>query len=167
MKNGDMEEIYREHFQTVYKYLFCLTKDPDLSEELTQETFSRALSSLGAFRGDAKISTWLCSIAKRVYYKELDKKKGLLKNLDPGDIRAGQDLEEEVFSNLGKLELYKALQRLPAPEREVLYLRLTGELKFSEIGEILGKSEIWARVTFYRGKKSVIQSIGEGKKDGT
>lgn len=152
MKNID--QIYKQHFKTVYKYLLCLTHDSETSEELTQETFLKAIKNIDKFEKQSKMSTWLCSIAKNLWYDELRKKK--IKEVSTEELFELEDksanLEEKSISNENKLNLYKRIQNLDKQTREVFYLKITGDLTFKEIGEILNKTENWARVTFYRGK---------------
>ena len=148
----NMEKIYEEYFETVNKYLFCLTRNYDIAEELTQETFYRAVKKIGTYRGNCKISVWLCQIAKNLWYDQCRKNKKIVnKDFDLLEIET-QNIEDEVISNQEKIILYKRMQKLDEKTREVIYLRITGELSFKEIGDILNKSENWARVTFYRGK---------------
>lgn len=152
----DMKKVCQEYYQTVFGYLITITGgDYDLAEELTQETFYRAIKNSGKFRGECKMSTWLCQIAKYAFYQHLDKKKRRKEvSLDVATpAETGQQLEREYISNEQKLEIYKQIQKLQSPTRDVVMLRLSGELSFKEIGEILGKTENWARVTFYRGKQ--------------
>lgn len=154
----DIKQICEEYYQTVYGYLITITGgDYDLSEELTQETFYRAIKNSSKFRGDCKMSTWLCQIAKFTFYQHLDKKKRRKEvSMDTVvEVTANQQIEKEYISNEQKLEIYKKIQRLESPTRDVLLLRLSGDLSFREIGEILGKTENWARVTFYRGKQMI------------
>lgn len=153
----DIEKVYEEYFETVYKYLFCLTHNSDMAEELTQETFYRAVQKIGTFKEQCKISVWLCQIAKNLWYDELKKDKKIDKanEAELGLITSNENLEELVISNEEKLELYKKMQKLDDLTREVIYLRITGELSFKEIGNILNKTENWARVTFYRGKNKM------------
>ena len=150
----NIEEIYEEYFETVNKYLFCLTHNKEISDDLTQETFCRAVENINAFRNECKISVWLCQIAKNLWYNELKKNKKM-DHIDDEHISmipSKGDVENDVISNSNKLELYKRLQKLDKQTREVVYLRITGELSFKEIADILNKTENWARVTFYRGK---------------
>ena len=155
----DMEQIYKQYFETVNKYLFCLTHNSDISEELTQETFYRAVKKINTFKGDCKISVWLCQIAKNLWYDELKKNKKI-ENI--GDemysIQTKEKIEDKLVFNESKIELYKKIQKLDKQTREVIYLRITGELSFKEIGDILNKTENWARVTFYRGKQKLKES---------
>ena len=160
----DMDDLYKEYFQVVFKYLFCLTHEADLSEELAQETFYQALKTYDNFRGDCKISTWLCQIAKHIWLKEFEKRKRYTsdtidKNSD--NLIAKENVEYEVLASESKIELYQRLQSLDETTREVMYLRFTGDLSFREIGDILKKNETWARVTFYRGKQKLMK---EGQK---
>ena len=150
----DIGEMYEEYFKTVYKYLFCLTRSEDISEELTQETFYKAVSKINTYRGECKISVWLCQIAKNLWYDQCRKRKKIIDSEKiPDEII--MSAEEEALQNDEKISLYKRMQNLDEKTREVMYLRITGELSFKEIGEILNKTENWARVTFYRGKNKL------------
>lgn len=153
----DIEKIYEEYFETINKYLFCLTHNNDISEELTQETFYRAVTKINSYKGECKISVWLCQIAKNLWFDQCRKSKKNI-NIDENDllnVQALSSTEEQVISNDEKILLYKKMQNLDEKTREVLYLRITGELSFKEIGIILNKTENWARVTFYRGKNQL------------
>ena len=154
----NIEKLYDEYFQTVFRYLFCMTNDADLSEELTQETFYQAIKSYDNFRGECKVSVWLCQIAKHLWFKECKKRERNIKNSidEISDIlKSKENVEESVMASEYKVSMYKRLQGLDEKTREVMYLRLTGELSFREIGEILMRNETWARVTFYRGKQKL------------
>jgi len=153
----DIEKIYKEYFETVYKYLFCLTHNSDLAEELTQETFYKAVQKIDSFKGKCKISVWLCQIAKNLWYDELKKEQRINKSGEEelSFIASNENLEELIVSNEERISLYQKMQKLDNVTREVIYLRITGELSFKEIGNILNKTENWARVTFYRGKNKM------------
>lgn len=162
----DMKKVCEEYYQTVYGYLVSITGgNYDLAEELTQETFYRAIKASGKFRGECKMSTWLCQIAKYAFYQHLDKKKRRKEvSMDDAiEVAAEQQIEKEYISNEQKLEIYKKIQSLESPTKDVLMLRLSGELSFKEIGEILGKSENWARVTFFRGKQMIGKELGKNE----
>ncbi len=154
----NIEEIYKEYSTTVYKYLFCLTQNKELSEDLTQETFAVAVEDIKKYRGECKLSVWLCQIAKHIWYKELKKKK---KNANVSfeeikeDILYDETLEETICAKEEKLKLFKDMQKLDEKSREVMYLRMVGNLSYEEIGEILGKTSNWSRVTFYRAKQKI------------
>ena len=154
----NIEEIYQEYSITVYKYLFCLTQNRDISEELTQETFAIAVEDIKKFRGECKLSVWLCQIAKHLWYKELKKSK---KNVNVSfeevndNILNDESLEEIICEKEEKLKLFKDMQKLDEKSREVMYLRMVGNLSYEEIGEILGKTANWSRVTFYRAKQKI------------
>ena len=150
----DIEKIYEEYFETVNKYLFCLTHNNDISEELTQETFYKAVKKINTYKGECKMSVWLCQIAKNLWYDECRKNKKIT-NVEEDNIQSIETLEESVIANDEKMLLYKKMQLLDEKTREVMYLRITGELSFREIGIILNKTENWARVTFYRGKQKL------------
>lgn len=153
-----MEQIYLEHAKTVYGFLLSRTHDSDLAEELTQETFFQAVRGIDKFEGNCNISTWLCAIAKNLWREHLRKQakqKALLEAEGvpptiPGD---------GTSPKWDDLEVLKAVHQLSDPMREVMYLRLISNLTFGQIGEILGKSENWARVTYYRGKEKIIEEV--------
>ncbi|MBP3543855.1 MAG: sigma-70 family RNA polymerase sigma factor [Lachnospiraceae bacterium] len=159
MDKQRMEQVYEENAKAVYKYLFCLTHNADLAEELTQETFYQAMKGIDRFRGECKISVWLCQIAKRLWYRELEKRKTEQVPIAEmtEELRAFDDIENDYLLNVEKVEIFRLLHNLDETTREVMYLRLTGELSFAEIGNIMEKSENWARVTFYRGKQKLMK----------
>jgi RNA polymerase sigma-70 factor (ECF subfamily) len=129
-----MEQLYETYAQTVYRYLFSITQNADLSEELTQETFYQAMKSIHNFRGECKISVWLCQIAKRAWYREINKnKKKQSVSMDELDIHihAGTNVETDVLRNEEKLSLFRKLHRLDEKTKEVMYLRLSGELSLA------------------------------------
>lgn len=160
----NMDQIYKEYFEIVNKYLFCLTHSNDISEELTQETFCRAVEKIDKYRGDCKMSVWLCQIAKYTWYDYCRKHKRETNLVKLLDIEQEIDTpENEIISKDEKIELYKKMQGLDEKTIEVVYLRITGELSFKEIGVILNKTENWARLTFYRGKIK-LKEVGEDEK---
>lgn len=154
----NIEEIYKEYSTSVYKYLFCLTQNKEISEDLTQETFALAVKDIKKFRGDCKLSVWLCQIAKHLWYKEL-KKKNRSVNVSfeeiKEDVLYNETLEDIICAKEEKLKLFKDMQKLDEKSREVIYLRMIGNLSYKEIGEILGKTSNWSRVTFYRAKQKM------------
>ena len=147
----DIEKIYKEYFKTVNKYLFCLTRNSDISEELTQETFYKAVKKINTYKGECKMSVWLCQIAKNLWIDQCRKNKKItnLSKEDLINITEQKSLEEKIISDDEKISLYKKMQKLDEKTREVMYLRISGELTFKEIADILNKTETWARVTFY------------------
>jgi len=161
----NIEEIYKQYSNTVYKYLFCLTHNEDISEDLTQETFAIAVKEINKFKGNCKISVWLCQIAKHLWYKKL-KKEGKEKNISfeelESDIIENESTEEIICKKEDNLKLYKDIQKLDNISKEIIYLRMFGNLNFIEIGEILGKSANWARVTFYRAKEKMKEENKNG-----
>ncbi|WP_422659310.1 RNA polymerase sigma factor [Paenibacillus sp. EC2-1] len=154
----DTEELYREYSTQVYKFVFSLCHHHLLAEEITQETFYRAVKSIHRYDGTCKVYVWLCQIAKHVWYQELDKqKKRPSDTLEDPSLTDSYTTESQFILAQDKMELFKQLHLLDPNTKEVLYLRLTGEFTFREIGEILGRDETWARVTFYRGKQKLMK----------
>lgn len=152
----DKDNIYQEYGDFIFKYLLTLTNDFHSAEELTQETFYQAIKSINNFNtnGQAKFSTWLCSIAKHVWLQEIgreNKKKQVVHSLSNEDTKF-YHLEEEYIRHEDVMSFFKKARQLSEEKREILYLRLLGDLSFKEIGTVFEKTENWARVTFYRAK---------------
>jgi len=139
-----IEEIYEMYSRKVFLFLLSKTNNEDIAEELTQETFFQAVQCIDRFKGNSSILTWLCGIAKNVWLKDLRKRQEILSTND--HIQEIAD-EKEVIHNMNE------------PIREVMYLRLVSNLSFAEIGEIIGKTENWTRVTFFRGKQKIVKEI--------
>ncbi|MDO5409823.1 MAG: sigma-70 family RNA polymerase sigma factor [Lachnospiraceae bacterium] len=158
-----IEELYQKHAKTVYGFLLTKTKDPGTAEELTQETFYQAMKKLDSFQENSSVSTWLCGIAKNLWFDILRKQKKqteLSSRLsEQKDKASAPSAEELFFQNLSHLDFLKKLHNLKEPGREVIYLRLIGNLSFAQIGEIMEKSENWARVTYYRNKEKLMQEV--------
>lgn len=157
-----MDEIYQTYARTVYKYLLSKTHSEDIAEELTQETFYQAVKSINRFDGSCKLSTWLCAIAKNQLLA-YQRKHPIVELIDVHEDLPGTSVEAEVFSQVRRVELMKKLHLYPEPFREILYLRIFGSLSFKEIGEIMGKTENWARVNFYRAKERLKKEIEENE----
>lgn len=155
----DIERIYKEYFFVVYKYLLCLTHDFELAEELTQDTFEKAIMKINTFKGESKISTWLISIAKNLYFNELKRSR---KNIDINEIKKQMcdDCVEDIIVLKEEKELLKEkINKLDEISRKVVFFRISGELSFKEIGDLLNKSENWARVTYYRAKSKLLKGV--------
>ena len=152
-----MEDIYQQYARTVYRYLLGLTRDGDLAEELTQETFYQAIRTSERFDGSCQVSTWLCGIARHVLQTHR-RRHPVTEDVDELELPA-PSAEQTVLAQADRLSLLKQLHALPEPGREVLYLRLFGGLSFREIGAVLGKTETWARVTYYRAKERLRKEV--------
>ena len=151
------EEIYQQHARTVYKYLLSRTCQPDIAEELTQETFYQAIRSIDRFDGTCRITTWLCGIAKNVLLT-YRRKNPIHEDIDELAIPV-EPTESVFFESAERVDLLRKLHALDEPYREVMYLRIFGNLSFREIGEIHEKTENWARVTYYRGKEKLRKGL--------
>ena len=162
----DMDTIYKKYGEIVYKYVFCLTGNEDITEEIVQETFLVAVKDINKFRGECKISTWLCQISKYIWYKKLKKEK--LKKEIPLDIL--QDtlliedaIEENLWNKEKKIQLFKKLQDFDENTKNVMYLRIFGNFEYNEIAEIMNKTSNWARVVFFRGKQKLKEELENEK----
>ena len=158
----NIEELYRIYFDIVYRYIRSISRDELLAEEVTQETFFKALKKIDQFRGDCDVRVWLCQIAKNTLYDHLKKQKKQLsgdEQLDAIEGDGGELLEEKLAQRSLAMEIHKVLHGLSEPYKEVFSLRTFGELKFSEIGMLFGKSENWARVTYYRARVKIREEL--------
>ena len=154
----NMEEIYNKYSKIVYKYIFCLTGKEDIAEEIVQETFLVAVENIDKFEYKCKLSTWLCQIAKYIWfnrYKKEKKRKEVPINTLENILFTEESIEERVSQKEEKLELLKNIQKLNEETRNVMYLRILGNLEYEEIGEKKRKTSNWARVTFFRGKQKM------------
>ena len=155
----DFEAVYRRYFADVYRYALALSRDEVMAEEVTQETFFRALSAIDRFRGDCQMRVWLCQIARNQYRTLCREREHYGESVgEPGDT----GVEEGFADRDAARRLHQLLHDLPEPYKEVFSLRTFGELPFAQIGELFGKTESWARVTYFRAR----QKLKEGF-DGT
>ena len=145
----------------VFSYVMTLAKDRNNAEEITQETFFRAISTEKSFRGDSESFTWLCAIAKNIF---IDEKRRyareddeLSEELPDNDTGIEQKLSDKAMS----LKIHSILHQLEEPYKEVFQLRVFGELSFAEIGSIFGKTETWARVTYHRARLKIKERMDE------
>ena len=154
-----MDEIYQQYARTVYQFLLSLTHDSDLAEELTQETFFRAVQSIDRFDGRSSITTWLCSIARHLYYDSLRRKKPAVPL--PEDLPSREDFTEQVLSREQVMVAHERLHMLEEPYREVFTLKTFCDLSHPQIASLFGKSEAWSRVTYYRARQMLQEALKE------
>lgn len=152
----DFQEVYDLYFKDVYKYALSLSRDPNIAEEITQETFFKALKNIGSFRGQCRLYVWLCQIAKNTYftYSQTQSRAG-----PEQEAASGESLEDRLLAKESAFEIHKVLHRLQEPYKEVFSLRVFGELSFSQIGELFGKTESWARVTYHRARLKIKEEM--------
>lgn len=151
-----IEEIYEMYSRKVFLFLLSKTNSEQLAEELTQETFFQAVQCIDRFKGNSSILTWLCGIAKNVWFKYQKKHQETL--FIDADILEIED-KKEINIQWEQKEILRLIHDMNEPIREVMYLRLISNLSFAEIGEIIGKTENWTRVTFFRGKQKIVKEI--------
>ena len=158
----NIEQLYQMYFKDVYLYLRAISKSEDIAEELTQETFFKALKSVGKFRGECDVRVWLCQIAKNTYYTYCAKNKKIITEpIEETLPDATISLEKHVVNREQSVVLKSLLQEMEEPYRKVFHLRVFNELSFREIGEACERNENWARVTYYRAKGSLARKMEE------
>lgn len=153
----DFEQIYNEYFHDVYKYVLSLCQNETIAEDVTQETFCKAMDHLDTFKGHCRIFVWLCQIAKNTYFTLYKKNK---RYVSESAIHL-PDLEYTYMDNETSMQLHKLLHQLNEPYKEVFMLRVFGELSYSQIGELFSKTDSWARLVFYRAKKELWGRLNE------
>ena len=151
----DYEKLYNSYYMQVYSYAVALTKNPEQAEEIVQHTFVKALSSKAGYKGKSSELTWLCSIAKNLYYDELRRNQRLSSLGENLHISSEVDIEQVVSDSDMAFRIHLVLHKLDEPYKEVFQLRVFGELSFSQIATIFGKTESWARVTYHRAKLKI------------
>ena len=148
------EDIYNKYFNIVYKYVLKLVRNVDIAEEITQETFFRAIKNINRFKYNCSLTTWFCTIAKNIYYTEYQKNKKVVSihDINFEKIETEKDIEEFLIDKEEREKLYSRIKKLDITTQNVILLRITEEMPFKEIGLLFNKSENWAKVTFDRGK---------------
>ena len=155
------EDIYREHFPGVFRYVYSLCRDEALAEELTQETFYKAMERLDSFRGETRMFVWLCQIAKNTYFTHRRKQQRQVSQETIADLPVDSDLEEAFHDKEMAQKLLQLLHELTEPYKEVFTLRVYGQLPFAQIGQLFGKTDSWARVIYYRAKQEIRRNLNE------
>ena len=157
-----LEDLYKEYFQPVYLYLLSLTGDQSLAEDLTTDTFMKAMENLDKFKGQCEIRVWLCQIGKNSYYSHLRKQGRIdLRETIPEETNLSSEasMDHQLINREMSIEIHRVLHHLKEPYKEVFTLRVMGELSFKGIGEIFRKSENWACVTFHRSRKKIKEEL--------
>jgi len=158
----DFETIYQEHGKIVYCYLLSLSNDPHLSEELTQETMVRAILNIGSFRGECNLSSWLCQIARNLYLDWKRKQRPFLSWEElSSQAPANGDVAADVETKVTAESVMACLHTLEEPYKEVFLLHALGDVPFTQISKLFGKSDSWARVTYYRAKTMIRMKLEE------
>ena len=160
----DFENMYNQYFREVYSFVLSLSRNVTVAEEITQETFFKALKSIDSFKGNCRVSVWLCQIAKNTYFTYIDKQKRFEPNDMPEKATTDNSIEQTVLNKEDSFRIHKALHYLGEPYKEVFSLRVFGELSFSKISQIFEKTESWARVTFHRAKQKIQEVLKEEQK---
>ena len=158
---ADLESIYRENADTVFRFLMSRTGSVDLSEELTQETFYQAIRSIDRYDGSSRISSWLCGIAKNLLMTNQREKAREPLPIETIPEPAVDSTEEIVVTKERTKAILKAIEECSDPGGEILRLRIFGGLSFKQIGAIMDRTETWARVNYYRAKQSIIKELDQ------
>lgn len=159
----EMEEIYKRYFKDVYLFVYSLSKNQHIAEDITSETFLKAIDSLDSFKGKSDIKVWLFQIAKNSYYSYLRKNKHIEQTEKLPKETDDKNIEKKIIDKEESMSVHKILHSLSDPYKEVFTLRMFGELSYKEIGEIFGKTDNWACVTFYRARKKINEEMREIK----
>ena len=156
---ADFQEVYNLYFRDVYRYALSLCRNESAAEEITQETFYKALEKLDSFDGKGKVSVWLCQIAKNTYISMCRKNKHLDPDADTAQLPSTGSIEENFCNRETAFAIHKVLHELEEPYKEVFSLRTFGELPFKQIAELFGKTETWARVTYHRARLKIKEEM--------
>lgn len=154
----DFEKIYSEYYDAVFQYVLSLCRDEQQAEEITQEAFFKALKNIDTFRGECKLSVWLCQIAKNTFYTAA-KRQQRQTDYPTELLRSDEAIEQRICDKETAFQIHKLLHALEEPYKEVFWLRTFGELSFKDIGALFGKTESWARVTYHRAKMKIREGV--------
>lgn len=155
----DFEKVYSEYYDTVFHYSLSLCKDAQWAEEITQESFFKALKKIDSFRAECKLSVWLCQIAKNTFYTQAKKRSREIPEFMLESTPAYDTAQQDLTRKEDVLEIHKVLHMLQEPYKEVFWMRAFAELSFAEISALFGKTESWARVTYYRAKIKIKEGV--------
>ena len=160
----EFEKIYSTYFKSVYLYVMQLSGNENIAEEITSETFFKAINSVDSFRGDCDMRVWLCQIAKNTYFSYSKKNKKVL-SIDESGLQNVADPDARIDVQIGEQEearlIRKILHDMSDPYKEVFMWRVFGELSFKEIGNLYGKTDNWACVTYHRARKMIQSRLEE------
>ena len=157
----DYEKLYKSYYMQVYSYTISLAKNRELAEEITQNTFYKAVSATSQFKGKSNELTWLCSIAKNLYYDEMRNSQRIVDMSEISELPSDENIECSVADSDMAFRIHLVLHRLDEPYKEVFQLRVFGELSFAQIATIFGKTETWARVTYHRARLKIQERMEE------
>lgn len=163
MDKNTAEKLYEAFYMKVFSYVMTLAKDRNDAEEITQETFFRAISTDKAFKGESESFTWLCAIAKNIFIDEKRRASRQDDELSEELPDTNKGIEEKLTDRDQSLKIHLILHKLEEPYKEVFQLRIFGELSFAEIGSIFGKTETWARVTYHRARLKIKERMDENE----
>lgn len=155
----DIDQIYQDYFTDVYQFLLKLSRNDQIAEELTADTFFKAINKIETFRGQCQMRVWLCQIAKNSYFSYLRKQKSYPSVTLTDTLANHVDIENETIRKETLDSVYKAIDDLQDPYRQVFLLRIMNDLSFKEIGQIMGKNDNWACVTYYRARQKMKQAL--------
>ncbi len=158
-KVANFQEVYNLYFRDVFRYALSLCRNETLAEEITQETFYKALEKLDSFDGKCKVSVWLCQIAKNTYISMCRKDKHIDVETDTAIVSSNGSIEEKFCDRETAFAIHKVLHALEEPYKEVFSLRTLGELSFKQIAELFGRTETWARVTYHRARLKIKEEL--------
>lgn len=153
----NLEQFYRENYRIVFGYLLSLCGNVAWAEDLTSETFLKAISKIDSYDGGMKASTWLCTIGKNLYLDQRKRHKRQVP-LDSVVLREESTMEEKMIDSQQAAEISRLARELPEPKQTVFLMRAGGS-SFREIGDALGKTENWARVTFFRVRNEILDRL--------
>jgi len=159
----EFQEIYTIYGPQVYRFLLSLTADETWAEELTAETFYQAFLHMDQFQGRCSLYSWLCQIGKNAWIKEAKRRRRFSEKAveEHEMIQEEASVENAIIKEEELMRIRRAMQRLKAPYIDVFTMHIFAELKLKEIALLFGKSESWARVTYYRAKEQILEIIKE------
>lgn len=155
------DEILCGEYKSVFRYVMSLCRNETEAEDITQEAFLRAIKHSDSFMHGSSLYTWLCTIARNIWLNKCRTSNREIFSEIPEDITPDNapSLEQLVTEKDTAFYIHRALHNLTEPYKEVFSLRIFGELHFAEIAKLFEKTESWARVTFYRAKKMIIETL--------
>ncbi len=161
----EFEEIYRRYFSDVYRYILRLSGDVHIAEEITSETFFKAMQAIDKFRGECDVRVWLCQIAKNLYYSHLSRKRRFAQ-VDAAEGIETDRTDEELLDRESAARLQHILHQIDDPYKEVFMWRVFAQMSFKQIAQIFGKTDNWACVVYHRARMIIKKKMEDEEDEG-
>lgn len=158
-RSFDMDDaFFKTEYEALYRYVLSLCRNETEAADITQDAFLKAMQAKDGFLGNSSVYTWLCAIAKNIWLEKARRQSRLVP-METDMQEASSSLLEKIVNEDTAMQVHKLLHTMEEPYKEVFVLRVFGQLSFIKIADIFGKTESWARVTYHRARKKIMEKM--------